>query len=342
LKIMHLSQNLLDGGLETHILDLCREHIKNGDTPYLFGMLVSDTFREQLESLGIQYLNDKSPDTKLRDFILEHDIQVLHCHPYKTIALGAKLGAALKKPVVVTYHGYWGWDLQAHHKVQKIITVSQEIFDKISKADPAIVYKMTVIQNGIDTIGFKPSGIPGNGSKILYIGRLVREKYNSLKVIIKALQPLPGIQLLVAGDGPYSAQLSSKAPNWVNFLGFVKEMPTLINRVDIVIGTGRGIREAMACGKPAISMDDLGYDGIVTPDNIRTFEYYNFMGRSGTPLNKDILLRDVQMLIDSQEARAELGNWGRNYVEEHYSVSGFFARHKKIYEEVTRGNPLVT
>jgi len=341
LKIMHLSQNLLDGGLETHILDLCREHIKNGDRPYIFGMLVSDVFREQMEDLGVEYIISQCPGADFRDFIIKHDIQLFHCHPRKTISLGIELGVTLNKPVVITYHGYWGWDLQAHHKAQKVISVCQEIFDQVSAADPDITAKMTVIRNGIDTDAFRPLNIPGNGSKILYIGRLVAEKYFTLKIIMEALRSTPGMQLDVAGNGPYLEQLKSVAPKCVNFLGFVKEMPAVINQADIVIGTGRGIKEAMACGKPAISTDNMCYDGIVTPENIETLEYSNFMGRSGLPLKKENLLQDVQMLVNSPETRIDLGKWGRKYAEENYSIADFFASHKKIYDELTCGNPPV-
>src|SRR5262249_31127676 len=49
-----------------------------------------------------------------------------------------------------------------------------------------------------------------------------------------------------------------------------------INQADIVIGHGRSIVEAMACGRAAFVYDHVGGDGWVTPHNYDTLEALNF------------------------------------------------------------------
>ena len=54
-----------------------------------------------------------------------------------------------------------------------------------------------------------------------------------------------------------------------------------INQVDIVIGSGRSIVEAMACGRAAFVYDHLGGDGWVTPESYPALEAINFAHASG-------------------------------------------------------------
>ncbi len=333
MRILHLSELLVYGGLETHILCLCKELIRHGHQPFIFAALMSSDFQRQLEDSGIEYLVDQSPGENLRNFIIENDIQLLHAHPTSTIKLSAMLGEELNKPVVVTYHGLIGWNCEVHSKIAKIICISQEIRDLLTSGDPDLINKFTVIQNGIDTNYFKPSGRQGNGRKVLFAGQLYEDKYISLKIIINALTSVPGVELKIAGYGGYFDQLKSEVPPWVECLGWVQDVPSLINQVDVFIGAGRGIREAMACGKPAIALDGRGYDGLVTPFNIKSLEYGNFMGRSGGKLDEEILLQDLRKVIDSAFIRFNLGKWGYKYAKKHYSSTVFVNKHLEIYRK---------
>jgi hypothetical protein len=54
-----------------------------------------------------------------------------------------------------------------------------------------------------------------------------------------------------------------------------------INQVDIVIGSGRSIVEAMACARTAFVYDYLGGDGWVTPESYEALEAVNFAHASG-------------------------------------------------------------
>jgi glycosyltransferase involved in cell wall biosynthesis len=269
----------------------------------------------------------------LVSFIKVRDIQVLHAHP-TAVPLAVAIGRTLGLPVVATYHGFFGWRWDMHGVLAKLICISLQVYDQL-KSDPNLAGKLVVIQNGIDIDIFKPVRLPSDGRKILFIGRLDADKYYSLKIIIEALAAIPGVELLVAGPGAYYDQLKAEAPSWVKCLGFVRDMPALINEAGIVIGTGRGVREAMACGIPAIALDACGYDGLVTPETINALEYGNFMGRSGRPLNADNLLHDLSRVIDHPETRAAIGVWSRKYAEENYAITPIALKHLLVYKEVT-------
>src|SRR5439155_10377457 len=57
----------------------------------------------------------------------------------------------------------------------------------------------------------------------------------------------------------------------------------LLNDADIVIGKGRVIVEALACGRAAYVYDTFGSDGWVTPDSYARLEADNFSGQTGSP-----------------------------------------------------------
>ncbi|MDA8097296.1 MAG: glycosyltransferase family 4 protein [Clostridia bacterium] len=337
MRIMHLAEALVFGGLETQLLSLCQDFKRMGHHPYVFARLMSSEFLAQFKELGIEYMVDGTPGERLPEYIREQDIQVLHGHPV-VIPLAAALGEQLHIPVVATYHGFFGWNLKTHGSIHKLICISQEVYDKVAMADPGVVNKLMVIQNGIDIERFKPFHKPVNGNKVLFIGRMDQDKRYSLKIIFETIKALPGIELLVAGSGPYLDQLRAEAPPGVRWLGYVSDMPAAINQADVAIGTGRGVREAMACGVPAIALDACGYDGLVTPETVKFLEYQNFMGRSGRPLNPENVLEDMKKILYDPEYRVTIGQWSRKYAKDNYDATSAALKHLLVYNELI--NPI--
>lgn len=333
MRIMHLSDYCLGGGLETHILGLCKELIKLGHNPFVFTLAMSTFFQEELESLGMGYIISSNLDD-LVQYIIANKIELLHGHPTKTVEVTANLAKCLAKPSVVTYHGLVGWGLEYHANLDKIICVSSEVYDILGSSDPKSKSKLVVIQNGVDTETFSPSGETGPGRNIVFAGRLGSDKYISLKIIMRALNSLSDVTLDIVGDGPYYHQLKLEAPDWVRLLGWQEDMSSVINQANIFIGTGRGVREAMACGKPAIALNGCGYDGPVTPQTIESLEYNNFMGRSGKALSEEVILRDIKKLL-SACAMEKLGQWSRDYAQKNYSIAEAAKKHIEIYSQLT-------
>lgn len=57
------------------------------------------------------------------------------------------------------------------------------------------------------------------------------------------------------------------------------DIPEWINEAATVIGTGRGIAEAMACDRMPVICGQFGCDGVVTPRDIEKQAEFNFSGR---------------------------------------------------------------
>ena len=95
-----------------------------------------------------------------------------------------------------------------------------------------------------------------------------------------------------------------------------EEMARFYNYSDLVIGSGRGILEAMSCGKPVVILGENYEAELVGPDNIEEIAYYNFSGRHfrqrKTPCEtlSDLLKR----LVEDTEQMRRLGEYSLEYI----------------------------
>src|SRR5690606_35238485 len=92
----------------------------------------------------------------------------------------------------------------------------------------------------------------------------------------------------------------------VKFLHFNKfKNPTFdieceINKADLIVGIGRSVYDAMACGRPCIVFDSRDYngnraDGYLVPDLFDEFVQFNCSGRyRNIRFNEDDLIREFE------------------------------------------------
>jgi glycosyltransferase involved in cell wall biosynthesis len=148
--------------------------------------------------------------------------------------------------------------------------------------DPA---KMKVFGRGLDTDRFAPrdDGWPDlanrwgvrDGINLLYVGRISEDKNLDflIEVYKAAAKPLPGLNLIIVGDGPYLEALKAKAgalPRVV-FTGRLSydELPRVYSQADLFVFPsttdtfGMAVLEAQACGLPALVSDAGGPQELV-------------------------------------------------------------------------------
>ncbi len=83
------------------------------------------------------------------------------------------------------------------------------------------------------------------------------------------------------------------------------DIENAINNADILIGTGRGICEAMACGRVGLVAGKFGCDGIVRPGNIDNVADFNFSGRATARPVEETLAEELR------KYGTWLGEWSR-------------------------------
>lgn len=132
--------------------------------------------------------------------------------------------------------------------------------------------KVTVLRNGVDLTLFRPpedraaarAALGLQGAVLLSVGLLIPRKGHHH--IIDALPALPGVTLLIAGEGPDRTALEAQVARLglgarVRFLGALPhaELPRLYGAADALVlasereGWANVLLEAMACGTPAIA-----------------------------------------------------------------------------------------
>jgi phosphatidylinositol alpha 1,6-mannosyltransferase len=129
----------------------------------------------------------------------------------------------------------------------------------------------------VDTTHFRPSRrdeelhaqlAPRGELLVGFVGRLAPEK----KVLrLSALQDVPGVRLVVVGDGPDRRRLATRLPG-AAFLGFKTgdELAQAYASLDVFVHTGpfetfcQAVQEALASGLPVVAPDAGGPRDLVT------------------------------------------------------------------------------
>lgn len=198
-----------------------------------------------------------------------------------------RLGRSLGKPVVITARGSDVTWIPRHRGARRqiqwaagnasaILTVSKALKDKLADlgVDPSGV---TVLRNGVDLDRFAPRDCSAireklglAGSVWLAVGNLVELK--GVHLALEALAALPGVALLIAGQGPEEERLRQLAERFgvsgrVRFLGTVPhaELCEYYNAADALVlassreGMPNVVLESLACGTPVVAAP---FDGV--------------------------------------------------------------------------------
>jgi glycosyltransferase involved in cell wall biosynthesis len=188
---------------------------------------------------------------------------------------------------------------------------------------------------GVDTNRFAPSTsaaaeAAASAATIVSVGSLVPVKDHALllRVIRRLAGQVPGLQLLIAGEGPLAAGLASEADGLpVRFLGAVDHgaLPALYAQAALLVQTSRheaqglAVLEAAACG-----VAPVGTPVGVLPEVGRTAETEAGLAQALVELLRDDRCR--QALAGSAHAR----------VLEDFELQACVDRFGAIYAEVCR------
>ncbi len=215
-----------------------------------------------------------------------YDFDLIDAHYfYPDGVAAAMLARAFNKPLVITARGSditlfpqyalpRRQILWAAHRADAIITVCNALRDEVVgmgiEAD-----RVVSLRNGVDLELFRPiERTPNDMFTLLAVGHLVPVKAQDL--IIGALPLLPGVRLVLAGDGPDRAKLETLASQLgvtdrVSFLGAVPQaqLRSHYGNADALVlsssreGWANVLLESMACGTPVVASRVYGTPEVV-------------------------------------------------------------------------------
>ena len=215
-----------------------------------------------------------------------YDFDLIDAHYfYPDGVAAAMLARAFGKPLVITARGSditlfpqyalpRRQILWAARRADAVITVCNALRDEVVgmgiEAD-----RVVSLRNGVDLELFRPvERTPNAMFTLLAVGHLVPVKAQDL--IIGALPLLPGVRLVLAGDGPDRAKLEALASQLgvtdrVRFLGAVPQaqLRSHYGSADALVlsssreGWANVLLEAMACGTPVVASRVYGTPEVV-------------------------------------------------------------------------------
>jgi len=299
----------------------------------------------------------------LRHFIKKEKLKIIHLHGTRAAFWGrlAIIGLKDKPKVIYTLHGLHIIRRPLLIKsllllLERFLNCWTDVLVCVSEADKNLVLKyeiisskkIKVIKNGIDVERFqvdqkdiqklkKELNLEGKFT-LTAVGRLHQPK--DFSTILKALKLLisqiENVKLLIVGDGPLRRLLEEETKNlnlsdYVEFLGFRNDIPTITNFSDIMIlssnweALGLVCLEAGACKKPIIASDIEGIREAVIDGKT------GYLFKTGSA--KD-LFEKILELYENEELRKEMGESGYKFVFENFSKERMVKEYQNLYESI--------
>ncbi len=250
------------------------------------GPLSAEAERSGVETIHLGTGRRPGPATlwRLARIFRHRRVAIVHAYLYDASIASRLAGRWAKVPVVLTStrappdylpRSAWWLDRLTARWCQRIIAVSKDTADVITRVEGITRQKIVVIPNGVDLHRFAPRdlrearthwGIEEGMFVVASIGRLSHEKGHRylLQALAAARSAIPSIVCLIAGDGPLRYTIETHVRTLglegvCRFLGDVPAVETVLAAADVAVlpsvfeGMPNVVLEAMAMGCPVIA-----------------------------------------------------------------------------------------
>ena len=298
MKVLRVINSLGLGGAERSLDTNVPVHISHGlDMDILVLNGERTPFYENLESKGVKIINSYNCSIynpihiiKLIKLLREYDIVHAHLFPsFYWVVLAKLLSFNHKTKLVFTEHSTSNRRMQNHFfkPFDLFIYRFYDIIISISEATTRNLNgylgegeKIITIPNGVDLRPYqiectKQPLFDSNDDVVIVTQVAGFRIEKDQDTVIRALSLLPdNIHLVFAGDGERINECKSLSESLglsqrVHYLGFCRDIPTIVLNSDIIVmsshieGFGRAAVEGMAAKKPVIASDVPGLADVV-------------------------------------------------------------------------------
>ena len=369
MKIFMATMGLGIGGAETHIVELAKELKARGHEVVIASN--GGVYVAEVEAAGIRHyavpMHRRSVGdmlrsrTLLRRILREERPDIVHAHARIPAFLCGTLQRELGFPFVTSCHGVFqvsGMLKLLSNWGQRTLAVSEDIRDYLIQEYGVPAGHITLTINGIDTEKFSP-GVSGEAVReefclgddpvIGHVSRLDQASSLAARQLIELAPQLdraaPGVRILITGGGDVFEELDRQAKEvnlklgrpCVVLTGPRTDINVVAAACDLFVGVSRSALEAMAAEKPVVLSGAQGHTGLFRPELLEKAIDTNFCCRTDPIATEAVLLEAVTsaLALPEEEKRA-LGRYGRQVVQEHYSVRRMAEDCLAVYDQVHR------
>jgi hypothetical protein len=218
-----------------------------------------------------------------------------------------------KAPLVVGVHSV-EYDLSLPPQLPELVSALVTLHDRVTRRAEAFAVKAEIVRlrQPVDTARFQPRGsLQERPQRVLALGNYLR---GDRARVIEAACAEAGLEAMSVG---------------MQRGNHVFDPDRVLNEADVVLGKGRVIVEAMACGRAAYVFDAFGSDGWVTTDSYARLEADNFGGLTGTPPVDVARLRS-----DLELYRTDMGAANRELAVVHHSANKHAMQLVELFERL--------
>ncbi len=291
---------------------------------------------------------------KIRAFIKDNNIDVLHCHQYTPWVYGVFSSIFTKTLVIFTEHGRFypdssTWKRKLINPILSIFTAYTTAISKATK-DALVEYEnipekaINVVYNGIYPLEIKPKAvislkksllIPDTHKVIGTIARfdMIKNHIMMLKAFSQVLKTYTNVMLIIVGDGDERSNIEAcikklKLTENVILTGYKKEPENYLALMDIYLlssfseGTSMTLLEAMSIGKPMVVTDaggnsevvKHGYNGYVTKND-----------------DAEHFAKSIEKLLVAPKLKVKYGLNSNKRFQEFFDVSKMTTQYETMY-----------
>ena len=368
-KVLMALMGLEIGGAETHVVELSKELHRQGWEV----VVVSNggVYERELADAGIRCyhapLHKRNAVLMQRSLSILHRVireekpDVVHAHARIPAMLCGILQRQMGFPFVTSAHWVFYVNFILKHAAnwgERTIAVSDDIKQYLIDNYGIPAEHISITINGIDVEKFSPNvsgervlqefGLDASRPVISYVSRMDESRALVARQLV-AIAPrlrgaIPGVQLLIAGGGDVFDEIKAQADaanaaageNYVVMTGARTDINEIVAAGDLFVGVSRAALEAMAAAKPVIVAGNEGYIGLFGKEKLALAQENNFCCRGCPQSDEETLYQDIVEALCklNGEQRTALGAYGREVIQEHYSVKRMARDAEAAYWEV--------
>lgn len=248
--------------------------------------------------------------------------------------------------------GRWRLERLASRRMQRMVCVSQDVYQHALHKQRIASDKLVVIPNGVSLrllddslppVQWPKHGASATAYRMLFVGRLEEQKG-----IVSLIEHMPEIfkghddwSLAIMGLGSLLATLhakieSARLDRRIRLLGWEPNAPSWMNAADLLLlpaqyeGMPNVLLEAMAIGKPFVAFSVDGVRQLV--ESSSGYPEALSAAQLATPGDWNKFIQLVRNQMIDPPLRSQCGQANRQHVAKHFRLEDQLAKYIELYE----------